>query len=217
MTQPQNTRLVTAIAATVLLAVVATVSGQKLSPADVAAKLSGNWKLNRELSSGVGGPNRGGSGGGAPGRAAFALAGGALSGQRGGGGGRGGAGGGGETSMPGDLPPDVVAAQAAIRDLQQIPESLAIRAAADTITFTDPRGERTFAIGNKTAKLEVNSARVDVKSRWDKSALRQEFTTAQTRLVRSWEADEQGHLVLKARIESMTTNSKEVKAVYDKQ
>jgi hypothetical protein len=111
----------------------------------------------------------------------------------------------------------VVAAQAAIRDLQQIPDTLTIKATADTIAFSDPRGERTFTIDNKTARLDVNGAKVEVKTKWDKSTLRQEFATAQTRLVRTWESDDQGHLVLKARVESIAMNSKEVKAVYDRQ
>ena len=118
---------------------------------------------------------------------------------------------------PSDLPPDVIAAQAAIRGLQQMPEVLTVKATADSIAFLDPRGEWTFAITNKAAKLEINGANVEVKTRWDKLVVRQEFATAQTRLVRTWELDDQDHLVLKARVESMTISSKEVKAVYDRQ
>jgi len=209
------------MAGAVLLLVVgsAGVSAQKAAPADVAAKLSGSWKLNRELSPSIGGsPGRGRGDGAGRGAAAFAVsgAGAALAGQRGGG--RGGGGGGGDTpSSPSDLPPDVIAAQAAMRGLQQIPEVLTVKATADTIAFLDPRGEWTFAITNKAAKLEINGANVEVKTRWDKSVVRQEFATAQTRLVRTWELDDQDHLVLKARVESMTISSKEVKAVYDRQ
>jgi hypothetical protein len=216
MTQHSTTRTITAVTGVIFVSVMATLSSQKASPADLATKLSGTWKLNRELSSGVGVPGRGRGGAAAP-RASFALAGAALTGQRGGGGGRGAGGGGGDSPMPGDLPPDVMAAQAAIRDLQQIPDTLTIKATADSFAFTDPRGERTFAVDNKATRLDVNGAKVEAKTKWEKATLRQEFTTAQTRLVRTWEADEQGHLVLKSRIESMTMSSKEVKAVYERQ
>ena len=74
-----------------------------------------------------------------------------------------------------------------------------------------------FAIDNKKATIESNGAKVEVKTKWDKLAVRQEFATAQTRLVRTWEADDEGHVVLKVRVESMTMTSKEVKAVYDRQ
>jgi hypothetical protein len=206
------------MAAVILTVAAAVISGQKAGPAEVAVKMSGSWKLNRQLSPSVAGPARGRSGPGgadAPRMATgMALP---LAGQRGGGG-RGGSGGGSEgPTTPGDLPPDVVAAQGAIRTLQQVADALTVKATSDSVTFFDPRGEWTFAIDNKAAKLDVNGAKVEVKTKWDKLALRQEFATAQTRLVRTWEADDEGHLVLKVRMESMTMSSKEVKAVYDKQ
>ena len=52
-----------------------------------------------------------------------------------------------------------------MRGLQQIPEVLTVKATADTIAFLDPRGEWTFAITNKAAKLEINGANVEVKTR----------------------------------------------------
>jgi hypothetical protein len=205
-------------AAVILAMTTAVAARQKPAPADVAAKLSGSWKLNRELSPSVAPPARGRTGGpGRSGEARMTLAAGlAFAGQRGGGGGRGG---GGATSptTPADLPPDVIAAQAAMRDLQQIAETITVKATADAIALLDPRGEWTFAIDNKAAKLEINGAKVEVKSKWDKLAVRQEFATVQTRLVRTWEVDDQDHLVLKIRIESMTMSSKEAKAVYDRQ
>ena len=134
--------------------------------------------------------------------------------QRGGGGG-----GGGQTpTTAADLPPDVLAAQAAMRDLQQIAETVTIKATVDSITVSDPRGERTYSMDSKSTKLTVGAGRrIDVKTKWDKAAVRQEFSSPSTRLVRSWEVDEQNHLVIKSKIESLTMNSKEVKAVYDRQ
>jgi hypothetical protein len=200
--------------AVIVLLTTAGVHGQKPGPADVAAKLSGTWKLNRELSPSVGAPARGRAG--APGRGgpAFMVSGAtAFVPQRGGGGG----GGLPPISTSADLPPDVLAAQAAMRELQQIAEVITVKATPDTIAFVDPRGERTYAIDNKTAKLDANGATLEVKTRWDKLAVRQEFSSPQTRLVRSWEMDDAGHLVLKVKVESLTLNTKEVKAVYDRQ
>jgi len=60
-------------------------AAQKLSTSDLAAKLSGTWMLNRELSTGFRAPAPGRRGGG--GAALFAVAG--MTGQRGGRGGGG--------------------------------------------------------------------------------------------------------------------------------
>jgi hypothetical protein len=120
-------------------------------------------------------------------------------------------------SSSADIPPDVLAAQAAMRELQQIAEVITVKATAESIGFADPRGEHTYAIDNKTAKFESKGATIDVKTRWDKLAVRQEFATPQTRLIRSWEMDDADHLVLKVKLESLTLNTKEVKAVYDRQ
>jgi len=201
------------LTAGIVLAMAGAVSagGQKTAPAEVAARMSGTWKLNRELSPSLAPPARGGAGGPGRGSAAFMIAGGA--GQRGGGGG----GGMQSPSTAADLPPDVLAAQAAMRELQQLAETVTVKAAADSISVSDPRGERTYAIDGKASKLTVGTANIEVKTKWDKAALRQEFSSPSTRLVRSWEIDEQNHLVIKSKIESLTMNSKEVKAVYDRQ
>ena len=202
--------------AAVIVALTTTgVSGQKQDPAEAAVKLSGTWRLNRELSPSVGAPARGRAGGPGRGGATFMRSGApaGLVAQRGGGRG---------SDTPGnassaDLTPDVLAAQAAMRDLQQIAEVITIKATPASIAFSDPRGERTYAIDNKTTKLDTNGAKIDVKTRWDKLAVRQEFSSPQMRLVRSWEMDDEGHLVLKVKIESLTLNTKEMKAVYDRQ
>ena len=206
MQQRMIRRWVAAAGAVLAMAGAVSASGQKATPAEVAEKMSGTWKLNRELSPGLAAPARGRAGG-----PAFMIGG--APGQRGGGGG----GGMQSPTTAADLPPDVLAAQAAMRDLQQIAETVTIKAALDSITVADPRGERTYAIDGKSSKLTVGAATIDVKTKWDKAAVRQEFSSPSTRLVRSWEVDEQNHLVIKSKIESMTMNSKEVKAVYDRQ
>jgi hypothetical protein len=182
------------------------VSAQKASPADLAGKLSGTWVLNRELSPGFrAAPGRRGGGGGA----FFAAAG--LAGQRGG---RGGAGGGSDAT---DLTPQQLAEQAAMRQLQQITETVVITASAETVTFADSRGERTYSINDKSTKIEVAGASVNVKSKWDKTVLKQEFSNTQAKLIETWGLDEAGRLVLIAKVESMTLLTPEQKAVFDRQ
>src|SRR6476619_3335449 len=133
-------------AAGVVLAMTALVSasGQKATPAEVAEKMSGTWKLNRELSPGLAAPARGRTGGPGRGGAAFMIGG--SAGQRVGGG----CGGMQTPNTAADLPPDVLAAQAAMRDLQQIAETVTIKASVDSITVSDPRGERTYSLDNKS-------------------------------------------------------------------
>jgi hypothetical protein len=215
MLEKRGTRALGLISSAAVLVMVATIgaSGQKPGPAEVAAKMTGAWKLNRELSPAVGAPGRGGPGGRGRGGPAFAMSG-TPALQRGGGRG------GGDlptASSNADLPPDVLAAQAAIRDLQQIAELITVKATPETIAIADPRGEHTYAIDNKPTKIDTTGVKIDVRTKWDKLAIRQDFSSPQTRLIRSWEVDEQGRLVLKVKLESMTMNSKEVKAVYDKQ
>ena len=185
---------------------------QKPTTADVAARLTGTWKINRELSPSIAAPARGRGGPG--GRPGYAIAPAAF--QRGGGRGGGGLGGGAPTTSA-DLTPDELAAQAAMRQLQQIPEVITIKASPESVAFTDVRGERTYPVNDKNVKLEMNGTTVNVKTKWDKLALKQEFSTPQRRLVQSWEIDQNGRLVLKLRVESMTMSSTDARAVYDRQ
>jgi len=180
-------------------------SAQKAPVADAAAKLSGTWKLNRELSPQVQ-PARGG-GAGRRGAPAFALAG--MVPQRGGG-----RGGGGDAS---DLTPEQRAAQAALATLQQVAETVTITASADSVTISDGTGERSYAVDGKNSKINIGGAEIGAKSRWDKLTLRQEFSNFERKLIKTWEVDENGRLVLKVRVESMTLNTADVKAVFDRQ
>ena len=177
------------------------------APQDLADKLSGTWVLNREMSTGFGAPVRGR--GGRPSALFAATAG--VAAQRGGG--RGGAG----SGDPSDLTPEQRAEQAAMRQVQQIADRMTIKASADSVTFIDSRGERTFAINDKTSKIEVAGAQVSVKSKWDKNQLKQEFSNTQARLVETWSIDDAGRLVLTAKLESMTLMTPDQKAVFDRQ
>jgi hypothetical protein len=108
------------------------------------------------------------------------------------------------------------AAMAAMRELQQLAETITIKATTDQIVFEDARGQRSYAIDNKNAKITVAGADVNAKSRWDKAALRQEFSTPSSKLIQTWDVDENGRLVLTAKVESLRMVTPDQKAVFDK-
>ncbi len=201
-----------AATATMLVFTQIQVGAQKLTPADLAEKISGTWVLNRELSTGFSTPGRRGGGASYERGPRFTAS--TLVTQRGG---RGGGAGGGGVSDATDLTPEERAAQAAMRQLQQIGDRIAIKASAETVTFADGRGERVFAINDKSTKIDVGGSPVNVKSKWDKNVLRQEFSNTQAKLIETWGVDEAGHLVLTAKVESMTLLTPEQKAVFDRQ
>lgn len=184
---------------------------QKPTIDTVAGKLSGTWKLNRDLSPAVSQPR--GAGGGRGRGTLFSAA--PFAPQRGGGGR--GAATDSYTPTAQDLTPEEIAGDKALQQLQRVAETLTIKASAESITFTDPRGERVFAIRDKTEKLELEGAMLSVRTRWDKLTLRQEFSNPRRKLVQTWEPDEAGRLLLKVHVESMTFNTPDVKAVYERQ
>ena len=191
-------------------------SAQSGAPADVASKLTGHWKLNRELSPGLTTPPPGrGRGAGAGSGARFAVAAPAFQrGGRAGGGGGGGAAGGGADSP---LMSQELAAQAALSTVQQVPDEMTITATAESVEFVEPRGRSVFRIDGKNGTVEVPGGSIKVKSRWDRGSLRQEFSSAQRTLKRSWSIDEQNHLVLTQHIESVSLTTKDARAVFDRQ
>ena len=204
--------------ATLLLAAPSrsTLTAQGTAPADVAAKMTGRWKLNESLSPGLSNaPGRGRAGG--PGRGAlFAMAAPAAAFQRGGrGGGGGGGGGAGDASSP--IMSSEAAAQAALDVVQQVPNEVTITASADSVEFIEPRGSLVFKIDGKNGTVEVPGGSIKVKSRWDKGSLRQEFSSTQRMVKRAWSVDESGRLVLTQHVESVAMTTKEVRAVFDRQ
>ena len=118
---------------------------------------------------------------------------------------------------PSDLTPEQRAEQAAMRQLQQIDEHITIKASLESVTFTDARGDRTFTVNDKPSRIDVGGSTVSVKSKWDKTVLKQEFSNTQAKLVQTWGVDEAGRLVLTAKLESMTLITPERKAVFDRQ
>lgn len=115
------------------------------------------------------------------------------------------------------MTPEELAAQAAVRQLQSVPESITIKATADSVRFNDARGERTYPVNGKKTTVDIAEAKVNVKTSWDKATLKQEFSTPKTNLTQTWQVDDKNHLVLKTKVESMTMVSREVKIVFDKQ
>lgn len=215
MTRDLQTRIgvALAVAGVAFGGLVAGAVEQKLTPADAATRLSGTWTINRELTSGFNAPGRrGGRGGGAN----FNVSGSAgrfgpapSYVQRGGAGPS-------TASDMSDLSPAERAAMSAMRELQQLAETITIKATADQVVFEDGRGQRTYAIDNKNSKMTVAGADVSAKSRWDKAVLRQEFSTPSSKLIQTWEVDENGRLVLTAKVESLRLMTPDQKAVFDK-
>jgi hypothetical protein len=178
---------------------------QKLTPVEAAARLSGTWVFNAELSKGFGAP-AGRRGAGGRGGALLSMAGAPL--QRGASGPT--------PSTPSDLRPDELAAQAAMRQLQQIASEITIDATVERVTFRDARGERAYTLDGKNAKIVVAGAEVSTKSRWDKTAIKQEFSTTSNKLTQTWDVDENGRLVLVAKMESLRLITPDQRAVFDK-
>jgi len=214
--QSAEARIIAATLAFAVTSTLVTVPGlaaQSAGPKEMAARLTGVWKLNVDLTPASPNPGRGrGFAGGAVGSFAALL----LPVQRGGrgGGGRDGGGGRGESSAP--LMPAEVAAQAALSILHEVPTELKIEASADAITFRDPRGEWHYTIDDRNSTMNVPGGTLRTRSKWDRGLLRQEFSSAQRALVKTWSIDANDRLVLVERIESVTLRS-ESKAVFDRQ
>jgi hypothetical protein len=208
-------RVVLSAAAAGMIAMVAGAvpHAQRLTPADLALRLSGTWVLNRELSTGFRTPGRRGGPSTSLGGGRFLVV--SVPAQQrrpGGGGGRDSS-----PANPNDLTPEQRAEQAAMQQLQQMAERIVIKASPESVTFTDTRGERTFAIDDKISRIDVGASLVSVKSKWDKNVLKQEFSNTQAKLVETWGPDNAGRLVLTAKLESMTLMTPDEKAVFDRQ
>jgi hypothetical protein len=188
------------------------VDAQKITAADVAAKFTGTWALNRELSPSVGG-------GAARGSAARLYEVGFFTAFQGGrGGGRGSGGSQGAVQGPSA---EERAGQAALARLQQFGSTITIKATADSITFIDPQGERSYAVTDKNTKIDVGEgATLTARSKWDKTTLKQVFIYGETNITQNWELNDAGNrLNFKMQILNMSRQDppREAKVVYDKQ
>jgi hypothetical protein len=199
-----------ALAAIALAGAAATATAvQKLTPAEVAAKMSGTWVLNRELTTGFNAPKGGPGGQGGGGRGAnFNVAG--IGAQRGAGAGPS------TASDASDMTADERAAMMAMRELQQIAELVSIKATETDIAFADARGQRSYMLDGKGVKIVAAGTEVSVKSRWDKAIVKQEFSTTSSKLTQTWSVDENGRLVMTAKVESLRLRTPEQRAVFDR-
>jgi len=183
---------------------------QAPAPGELAARMTGRWKLNRELSPDLAkpGPGRGRRGGGP----SFAVAPGVPQ--------RGGRGDSGAGELRGEMPAVTeaeAAAQAALAAIQEVPPELTIEATLAAMTLTEPRGPSLFQIDGKDAKVEVPGGVIKVKSKWDRASLRQDFSSAMRKLTRSWSVDSNDRLVLNQRVEGISLKRTDVQAFFDRQ
>jgi hypothetical protein len=192
---------IVAVAMFVVALLSGTVIAQKKS-ADVAAKFTGTWTMRSAA-------NMAPAGGG---RKLYEV--GFFSefqGNRPGGGGAG-APGGDESERAG---------QAALAKLQQMGRTITIKATADSVTFIDGNGERTYATTNQNVKTDVGSGAIlTSKARWDGNTLKQTFTFGETSITQNWElSDDANQINFKMQILNMSRQDppKEAKVVYDRQ
>jgi hypothetical protein len=177
--------------------------------AAAAARLSGRWKLNVELSPGLASPGPAGPGR----RGGGALFSTAAAPQRGGRGV-------GPAEPAIEMPlmtAEEAAAQKALSIIRQVPPEFTIEATPTEMKTIEPRGESVFKIDGKNATVAVPDATIKVKSRWDRTTLRQEFSSAMLTLKRSWSIDANGRLVLRQHSESIRGSTKETEAFFDRQ
>jgi len=206
---------ITVVAAIVLFVghILGAVIIQIPSVSELAAKMSGSWRVNKELSPGLSNSGRGREGRRGTGQSFGVMR---IAAQRGGrgGGGEGGVESGADMS---NLTPDEAAAQAALSLIQQVPLELTIEATPAEIKVIEPRGQSLFRIDGKSTPIEVPGGTIKVKSKWDRARLRQEFSSTRRMLLKSWSIDSNGRLVLTEHVESVAFKSKETQAVFDKQ
>ena len=184
-------------------------------PAEVARRLSGRWQMNLDESPQFRPRPQGRSE--VPERAVLARASAPAprlvpAVQRGRGG-RGG-GGGGQAADP-----RAMAGARALQAVQQAPQTMTIDATADTVTFTDNRGIRTYQVDNLSVRSDVgDGAQMTTRSRWDGDSLRQEFIVGETRVSHEYEVNDEGtRFEFTLRIANFSGGAfREGKAVYDK-
>jgi hypothetical protein len=175
---------------------------QKKTAADVAAKFTGTWVM-KTAPAGAG-----------PARPLYEVGFFAEFQGRNGGGRSGGAPGGG-------MDAGERAGQAALTKLQQLGRTVTIKATAESVTFTDGNGERTYATNNQNVKTDLgDGATLTSKSRWDGNTLKQQFIFGETSITQNWELSDDGNQInFKMQILNMSNQlpPKEAKVTYDRQ
>ena len=190
------------------------VLGQKMSPGDLAQRISGtwllDWDLTRSLAGGRGGRGRGGvvpvallQQRGAPNPYPQGVRANPTNTEP-------------TSSKPSDLTPAELTERKALWQLEQVQPTINIAASADQVTIADERGDSSCDLNGKTGKVRLFGMNMDVKCKWDKDQLRQEFSTARTKVIRVWSLDASGHLLLTLKREGIDQDSPETTTVYDR-
>lgn len=157
----------------------------------LAARLSSQWKLNRDLSTNTSDVDAVG----ASGRPGNAGPGGTPSGRRRSGG-RSGVGGGGRPGGRGggDSQEQTLAARALMREAFQPSEVLNIVATAGSVSFTDNAGTlRRFTIDGKKETVDFGTSTVETRTSWNGDVLTQELSVGRLKLTRTFEVTVEGH------------------------
>ena len=158
------------------------------TPTAARPVLSGEWSINKSLSTapGAGGmPDSGGRMGGRGGGRGPGGGGGYGGGMGGGGGRRGGMGGGGMRGGgpggpggAGGRDEAFAARRALMQEVMQLPARFTIAQDGDKLTFIEPDGVvRTFVVNDKAEKHQLQNGTIETKSRWDGNALEMELTS----------------------------------------
>jgi hypothetical protein len=173
-----------------------------ISPADAAARLSAQWKLNKDLSSlpdpsAAGQPPGGRSGGGGGGgRGGYGGGRGGYGSRGGGGGGRGGYGGGTGGGQPLSNE-QMLEARAVMREMMDAPDLLNVVASTEAISLTTGDGiVRKFAIGDKKEQVDLGTAKIDVTTKWDNGKLTQDIELSSLKMTRTFQVTDEGHQLI---------------------
>jgi hypothetical protein len=170
--------------AVTLLACVLMAGAIAVAMAVAPVNLTGQWELNRDLSSAPGGmPGRDGGSRGPGGRGGGGRVGGGFGGMGGGRGGMGGGRGGGERPTPEDME----AQRALMQEVTQLPSRVTITQDGDKVMVAEPDGVvRSYLVNGKTEKHQLTHGTIETKSSWDNAQLKMEITVGRAKLVRTF-------------------------------
>jgi hypothetical protein len=159
--------------------------------------MTGAWHFNKELSTmmpepaaapdpGADGRRGPGGGGGRGGR-----------GGGGGGGGRSYGGGRGEARPGGGSTDDLLKARALSRDLADVASVLTIIASPTHVTITNDRGTvRKFTTDDLVQDIDLGTAHVTAKTKWDEDLLTQEWVAGKAKFSETYQVTVQGHMLV---------------------
>ncbi len=170
-----------------------------------AAKISGVWQLNKELSTDpatVDAASQQANRGAGSGRGSTGTGGGMSGGRRGlgggGGGGGGSRGGGGGGSSSAMTPEQLAQFQAMMSEIKNLPDRMTVHATAADVTITlDDGSIRKYTANNKKEQIAIGSAQIDTTTKWDGDTLNIQMAVGQSKLVETYALTSDGaHLIV---------------------